>query len=378
MTVEVLIRVLRANGSKHVLQLLTNFKGKIDSGQGVILDIDDMPGLYLQESDKYGIWMLILFQLIFKGLPEAVCSAWMNSLVKDNHPTKALSLFMVDWSTSDLLQRPLDRSTLCGATNILLSMLRHFGKKAYNDVRRKPLLVGVLRTFSSFLSCNPLYKNVGTLLLVRKMASLAEQIPEIQEIMIELDIKVGNSGTNIVEHVYSAKRYMSLSNIYSVTYHVARYYYEQQQPFNKQLLLVVSNILMYPLLDRNTKELQLQIMGQLTTSTPSTVAEEKLIVLIDTIRQRYLSAMGLDSLMTAANNSNTRYSDQKNLRKVPFAWINLLLLTAISKFLRPEGSIMIDTLQRELKTRFEEGYKNVDSVDGKLVLFKYGQQLQLI
>ncbi|KAI9273349.1 hypothetical protein EDC94DRAFT_655269 [Helicostylum pulchrum] len=101
-----------------------------------------------------------------------------------------MSIFMIDWTLSHLIETPLDRSTLFGATNILLSMIRHFGAKARNDVCRKPLLVGTWRTLSSFLTSTPCYKTADTLMLMRKAAVIIEQIPEIREIIIHF----GNQG----------------------------------------------------------------------------------------------------------------------------------------------------------------------------------------
>lgn len=377
MTAEVLIRLIRLDRLEQVLRLLTNFNDDIDS-EKMIFDMDYTPGLYLQEQDKYLIWMLVLYYYVSKTLPEGVCNTWMNSLVKDGAPTKSLSLFMIDW-TSSAFQSKFDRTTLFGITNILLSMLSHFGKKACNDVRRKPLLVGVLRTLFSFLSSDPSYKNPGTLLLVRGMTRIIDQIPEIQEIIIEYEIKAGTPVCNLVEYIYHSKQIMSSSNICSLSYHVARCFYETRK-LSKRNLLVISNLLLYPLLDYDTKDIQREIMNKIAApqSNEATVdlPEEKIILLVDTIRQKYLTAMGLDSLIGGQQTQQRHDKHEKmELCQTSFAWMNLLLLTVISKFLYHKTSIVRDNLDKYTNLIFEESMKKIRSNDGKLLMFKYKQQL---
>lgn len=367
MTTEVLIRLLRLNGIEEVIRYLTKKDLEIDTEKLQIFDLVDAPGNYLQEEDKYCIWMLILYYYINKSIPDFVCNAWMNTLVKEGTPAKQMSIFMIDWTLSQMLETPLDTVTLFGATNILLTMLRHFGRKAANDIRRKPLLVGTWRTLSSFLSNTSCYKTAGTLMLMRSAHSIAEQIPEIQEIITDLEIKANSANTVILNHLYQSKEYMTISNLHSLSYHVARSYYEKHS-LNKVHLLVMSNILLYPLLDKRTKAKQTKAMEQLMGILSEPIPDDKAIVMVDLIRQRYLAGLGIDfSMMNSARPND----QQNNLRKTAFAWMNLLLLTVISKFLYPETSIIRDNLDQNIKLIFDEAMKEVNSEDGKVAIFKY-------
>ncbi|KAG2234823.1 hypothetical protein INT48_006740 [Thamnidium elegans] len=367
MTTEVLIRLLRLNGLEQVLRLMTSKEIDIGTEKLEIFDMDDAPGLYLQEQDKYCIWMLILYYYVNKSIPEFVCSNWMYTLVKDGTPTKNMSIFMIDWTLSNLIEKPLDRSTLFGATNILLSMLRHFGTKARNDIRRKPLLVGTWRTLSSFLTNTPCYKTAGTLMLMRNAAVIVEQIPEIQEVIIDLEIRAESLASVITERIYQSKDIMSLSNIHSLCFNISTSYYEKNAVTDSNLL-AMANILHYPLLEKNTMKKQIKILKKVTQAEHNSMEHGTIIVSVDTIRQHYLTAMGIDSSM---GNTSKQSDQQSNQRKIPFAWMNLLLLTAISKFLYPKESIIRESLDKNIKLIFEEAMKEVKSGDGKVAIFKY-------
>lgn len=367
MATEVLIRLLRLNGIEQVLRLMTNKEIDIGIEKLEIFDMDDAPGLHLQEQDKYCIWMLILYYYVNKSIPEFVCNNWMYTLVKDGTPTKNMSIFMIDWTLSNLIEKPLDRSTLFGATNILLSMLRHFGTKACSDISRKPLLVGTWRTLSSFLANTPCYKTAGTLMLMRNAAVIIEQIPEIQEIIIHLEIKAESPSSIITERIYQSKDIMSLSNIHSLCFNIATAYYEKH-PVTDLNLLVMASILQYPLLEKNTLNKQIEKMKKLTQTEGYSMERGTVIVSVDTIRQYYLTAMGIDSALA---NKSQQSDQQSTLRKIAFAWMNLLMLTSISKFLYPEASIIRESLETNIKMIFGEAMKEVEFGDGKVAIFKY-------
>lgn len=382
MTTEVLIRLLRMNGLEPVLKLLANKKDvRIDTEKQHIFNLDDVPGLYLQEQDKYNIWMLILYYFVSKKLPEGLCSVWMYTLVKDGEPTKILPPFMIDWTTC--LQRPLDRATLFGAINILLSMLRHFGNKACNDVRRKPLLVGVWRTLFDFLSNTPNYKNAGTLMLVRKFAGLVEQVPEIQEIITALEIKAGNENTVIVENIYASRKKMSQSNLFTLTHHIARAYYENKS-YSNPLLLVIANILLYPLLEAESLPNQAEMMQKLCNDYCSKEegeeeqynlsSNEECIIVFRYVQHYYANALSVDNLIEPPSApQHRRNSANPAYRKMTFAWINILLLTQMCKSVvaNKEKRKQLDI---EFKVLFEQSMKALDSMDEKLIVFKYASQ----
>lgn len=183
-TTEILIRTLRFFGLGQVLELLTDGKiTRIDEAEGGIVLLDQMQ--YVNDDGKYFICMSILHYYVTHTLPEDVCDIWMRTLVKDGCPSREKPLFTIDWRSA-LKKHPVDRSTLRGATNMLLSMLRYFGNAAIGNVNKKPLLIGVLSTLFSFLSCTKCYELIGTLLLTKQLNS-----PSLSRDMedIRLDLK---------------------------------------------------------------------------------------------------------------------------------------------------------------------------------------------
>ncbi|KAG2197739.1 hypothetical protein INT47_010675 [Mucor saturninus] len=373
MTAEVLIRLIRLNGLEEVLRLMTHNKIEVQTDRAEIFDMEDGPKIYLQEHDKYFIWMIILYYNVNKTMPDYVCDNWMNSLVKDGKPLFNTLIFMIDWSTSQLIERPLDTATLFSTTNIILSMLRYFGNKACTDVKRKPLMVGVLRTLSNFLSHIPSYKPPMALMVMRHIKSLDKQIPEIRELITDLEIETGTKGIDILAQLFETKVEKPQSRLFTYSYNIARSYYEKQ-PFTKYNLLIVSHILLNPLLTKHTKNVQRDTMKLLTEAQRSTIDDSQIIVTVDTIKQRFFSSLGLDY---SAPNTPQSYNEQsKKLRKISFAWINLLLLTAISKFLYPETSVIRDKLDATMDTIFEKAMAEIDSEAGQMILFKYAKNLK--
>lgn len=368
MTAEVLIRLIRLNGIEQVLRLMAHDGIVLNTENAEIFDMDDVPGLYLQEHDKYYIWMIILYYNVNKFVPDFVCGTWMSALVNDGIPISSMPILMIDWSASHLLEQPLDTATLYSSTNILVSMLRHFGNKACSDVKRKPLLVGVLRTISSFLSNIPSYKPTSTLILMREAQNIAEQIPEIREIIADLEIKTGIKSDNIIEQVYKSKPAMSTSNLFSYSFNVARSYYEKR-PFSKQNLLTVSYILLSPLVENKT--LNTDLMTTSTDPASPPISDEQIIIIVDTIKQRFFSSLGLDFSRQPLTNQPSKF------RNISFAWINLLLLTAISKFLYPETSVIRDSLDVTMRMIFDTAITEITSEDGKKSMFKYAQNLKV-
>lgn len=182
-TTEILIRTLRLFGIAQVLELLSDGKiTEIDESEGGIILLDQIQ--YVNDDGKYFIWMSILHYYVTNTLPVDVCDIWMNTLVKDGTPSQEKPLFTIDWGNA-LKEHPVDRSTLRGATNILLSMLRYFGNAAIGNVNKKPLLIGVLSTLFSFLSCTKCYELVGTKLLTQQLNSPAIS-RDVEEIRLDL------------------------------------------------------------------------------------------------------------------------------------------------------------------------------------------------
>ena len=120
-------------------------------------------------------------------LPVDVCDIWMRSLVKNGTPSREKPLFTIDWRNA-LKDEPVDRSTLRGAINILLSMLRYFGNSAIGNVNKKPLLVGVLITLFSFLSYTKCYELIGTKVLTQQL-NFPAILRDIEGIRVDLTSK---------------------------------------------------------------------------------------------------------------------------------------------------------------------------------------------
>lgn len=186
-TTEILIRTMRLFGLVEVLKLLTDDKiTEISNAEGGIILLDQIQ--YVNDDGKYFIWMSILHYYVMNTLPVDVCDIWMRSLVKNGTPSREKPLFTIDWRNA-LKDEPVDRSTLRGAINILLSMLRYFGNSAIGNVNKKPLLVGVLITLFSFLSYTRCYELIGTKVLTQQLNSPAI-LRDIEGIRVDLTSKI--------------------------------------------------------------------------------------------------------------------------------------------------------------------------------------------
>ncbi|KAI8643831.1 hypothetical protein BD408DRAFT_442307 [Parasitella parasitica] len=184
---EILIRTMRLFGLGQVLKLLTDDKiSEISDAEDGMFSLDQIQ--YVNDDGKYFIWMSILHYYVTKALPANVCDVWMTSLVKDGTPSREKPLFTIDWGNA-LKGSPVDRSTLRGSINILLSMLRYFGNSAIRNVNKKPLLVGVLSTLFSFLSFTKSYELIGTIVLTQQLNS-PSILRDIEEIRTDLTSKM--------------------------------------------------------------------------------------------------------------------------------------------------------------------------------------------
>ncbi|KAK4511646.1 uncharacterized protein ATC70_012862 [Mucor velutinosus] len=185
-TTEILIRTLRLFGLGQVLNLVSDGKiTRIDESEGGIVLLDQIQ--YVNDDGKYFICMSILHYYVTHTLPEDVCDIWISTLVKDGSPSREKPLFTIDWANA-LKKHPVDGPTLRGATNMLLSMLRYFGNVAIGNVNKKPLLIGVLSTLFSFLSCTKCYDLIGTLVLTQVLDS-SDLARDVEDIKLDLKSK---------------------------------------------------------------------------------------------------------------------------------------------------------------------------------------------
>ncbi|KAI8380671.1 hypothetical protein EDC96DRAFT_561252 [Choanephora cucurbitarum] len=358
MTAEVLTRLVRLNGLTEVLKMLTgNERFEISLSGYTSFPLTETPGLYLLHNDKYYLWMLILYYFVMKSLPQGVCETWMNALVKEGRPQMNKPLFAIDW-TETLLNNPLDKATLYGAVNILLSMWKHFSQLACNDSRKKPLLIGVLRTLVSFLMHTPQYKVPGTLLLVNKLTKVSLITPEIRELEIELEFKRNEDPKKLINLLFSITlhRPQSLALAYRCIC-----LYGERAPYTNGFYAYAGCILAFPL--ANAKSDSEALLTFLDHHDMELVEHQYRHRLVQSLIDQYKGLVG----MIPSSSPNAKSQEQ-----AAFAWINLLLLTKILGAVNPEKQ---PEVRQEMDTIFHKGFSLINEYDGKLLFFKYASTL---
>ncbi|KAI8875026.1 hypothetical protein K501DRAFT_280764 [Backusella circina FSU 941] len=339
------------DGLDKVLCILTNDKVKINSEVVETFAIDDSPSIHLTEQDRYNLWMLILYYYATdKKLPDSVCNSWMNSFVKDGTPNRNRILFMIDWAPA-LSESPLDRPRQIGVISILLSMLQHFTCKACADTRRRPLLIGVWRTLCSLLTFTPCYKRASTLILIRRGDEIKGLRPEIQEIIIELEVKLKNSATPILSRIRPQGRWnLPFTHRTATCYRLAKTVYDETKD-----LCLVARILYIPIyrVCRDT-DINLEM-------SPDDQTREQKIVQVDRVRQGYLTVLGFDSLLPV------NHDQLKNMPLATYSWMSLILLTKISMCLYPTTSPVREGLANQIEMIFNAGMESINSEDENTV-----------
>ncbi|KAI7905947.1 uncharacterized protein BX663DRAFT_498220 [Cokeromyces recurvatus] len=366
LTAEVLTRLIRLNGLSEVLKLLTNNQfSEIDCEKATIYSLDDSTGVTLTTFDKYYIWMLILYYYVSRTLPQGVCDIWMSTLVKKGEPYISKPTFMIDWHNA-LKDKPLDKPTLFGATNILLSMLSHYSKMASNDISRKPLLIGVLRTLASFLNYTPCYKSVGTYVLVNKMAHVNALLPEIYEILFFLEYKKGDSMNELLKNMIIQSAKLPLSQLFILSYRICCLYSESND-YTEANLCLLATILMIPICRTKFNDQELMEFVNRARQTETIELESK-IILIQAYRIQYKEFLGYNK-----NNDRILSMAEKDNKSIAFAWINLLFLSKINQVINPAQS---NEIIKDMKDIYKEGRQSIRSNDdGFMILRKYGEEL---
>ncbi|KAI9476409.1 MAG: hypothetical protein EXX96DRAFT_620866 [Benjaminiella poitrasii] len=366
LTAEVLTRLIRLNGLSEVLKLLTNNQlSEINCQTAELYSLDSSTGLALTPSDKYYVWMLILHYYVTRSLPPGVCDKWMIALVKNGEPQTSKLLFMIDWRNA-LETIPLDRPTLFGATNILLSMLSHYSKMTSNNRSRKPLLIGVLRTLMSFLNYTPCYKTVGTYVLANKMIPISELSPEIDEILFSLECKKGDSVDQLMKTIISRSAKVPIPQLFILAYRVCCMFSEENK-YTEANMYLMATLLMIPICRTKFNDEELLEFVNRSRQTDQVQPELKTI-LVQAFRKQYKEFLGFEKWLSEA--------EQKN-KQITFAWINLLLLGKISQVVQPDQS---KELMQDTNIIYKEGRQSITSNndvydDGFMILSKYGEEL---
>lgn len=326
---------------------------QIDPTKASIFKLDCPSEIFLTEEDKYHIWMLIVHFSIMGILPQGVCDMWMNGLIKDGQPNMSKALFSIDW-TDTLKNHPLDAETLCGATNIMLSMLAHFGELTCNNAKKKPLLIGVLRTLVTFLNYVPCYGIPGTLEVVKKFQDVKDLSPEIQEIMIDLELKSSFSLRTIISRLFDGSSILTRPQFFAIAYRSLCTYCEQIN-YTTENIVLLACILSLPLATNQTNRSDVESI--IINSIESLDYEGK-VAMVNGIRCKYRNLVSLGP-------SN---SDQAST----FVWINLLLLQKIYQLLCP---VERNDIREEMRINISTGRKYLTSYDAQMLFVKYASEL---
>ncbi|KAI8090315.1 uncharacterized protein B0P05DRAFT_530287 [Gilbertella persicaria] len=354
-TVEVLTRLIRLNGLGEVLKMMTgNDNFTIATDTYSTFSLTDTPGLYLLHNDRYYMWTLILYYYVMHSLPQGVCETWMNTLVKEGNPQMTKPLFMIDW-TEALKNDPLDKSTLFGSINILLSMWNHFAQLACSDTRKKPLLIGALRTLVTLLIHTAQYKIPGTLLLVNKLAQIKLLEPELREIEINLENKRHEDPKSLIHSLSTID--LPRPQLLALAYRCVCLFSERVS-HTVGYYTYIACILSLPLAKVKTDKDALLMF--VDTNNAEQIQDEHRIKLMYSLIDQYKNLVGLTD------------ADPKTEKETSFAWINLLSLIKVLKTIQPDKR---EELHEEMKTVFDKGFSLIQEQDGRLLFFKYATAL---
>lgn len=320
----------------------------IDTSKSEIITLQDP--LQLLEEDKYYIWMLIVHYLIVHTLPQGVCDMWMNGLVKEGQPNMAKVLFSIDWSDA-LKDQPLDRDTLYQSTNILLSMLAHFGQVTCNDIQKKPLLIGVLRTIVTFLSYVPSFLIDGTFELVNKFQSVEDLSPEIQEILTDLELKKYGNLQTVIRRLFDGNSMLTRPQSFAIAYRSVCMYCERIN-YTTENIVLLACILSIPLASDQTNRANVE---NIIINNMKSLDYEAKVTMVKGILDKYKNLVRSD-----IDASST------------FVWINLLLLLKIHEKLCP---IERNNIREDMRKCIGTGRGLLTSKDAEMLLLKYANQL---
>lgn len=352
MTAELLTRLVRIGGIKDVIKIMTHKDSfEIDTTKADIFKLDTSPDLYLLEEDKYYIWMLVVHYLIMQRLPQGVSDMWMNGLVKDGHPNMSKALFSIDW-TDALKDQPLDTETLYGATNILLSMLAHFGELACLDLQKKPLLIGVLRTLMTFLCCVPCYMVPGTLELLYKFQEIQDLSPEILEMLTDLEFKSNGSLKTVITRLFDGCQTLTRPQSFAIAYRSVCMYCEQIN-YTTENIVLLACMLSIPLASDQTNRSEVE---KIILNSVEGIDYEAKVAMVKGILQNYRNLVRRSEADLAST----------------FVWINLLLLQKIYQMLCPvERNDILQEMRNDVRT----GRRYLTSYDAQMLLLKYATEL---
>ncbi|KAG0168673.1 hypothetical protein DFQ29_010058, partial [Apophysomyces sp. BC1021] len=344
MTTEILLRMLRNEGLSVVVQLLTGNENAINLEEVEPFSLEDTPNhIQLVDDDLYVLWMTILYFFLCQRMPDTICRNWYSTLLTSGRPSVTKLKFTIDWS-SVATEAPLSRSEQLGVVNMLLSMLRYFSKKARGNDAKRPLLMSVLRTLLDFLSHIECYKRAGTLALLRGAFDMEALRPEVYDIAAVLQTKMGDR-TGALNGLKSHAQRLSMNHKLILAYRSAHLLQPSEKSSHEELR-EAALLLKLPLKD-------VYDMQGASTDTDN--------VQVDLVRRMYLIALGMDFMLPL---QAKRSFNAKEFRNSAFAWINLIFLTQISRWIY-QDPILQSTLLQQLKMARDFGINAVDSEDAK-------------
>ncbi|KAF7730433.1 hypothetical protein EC973_002240 [Apophysomyces ossiformis] len=352
-TTEILLRLLRYEGLPVVLKLLTKNEKAINVEAVKPFSLEDTAShIQLIDDDLYVLWMTILYFFLCRKMPDTICRNWYSTLLTSGRPSVTKLKFTIDWS-SVVSEAPLSRPEQLGVVNMLLSMLRYFSKKARGNDTKRPLLMSVLRTLLDFLSHVECYRRAGTLALLRGAFEMEALRPEVYDIAAVLQTQMGDRAGALNGLKSHAER-LSMNHKLILAYRSAHLLRPSEKSPQEELR-EAALLLKLPLKD-------VYDMQGASADTDN--------VQVDLVRRMYLIALGMDFMLPL---QAKRSFNANEFRSSAFAWINLIFLTQISRWIY-QDPILQSTLLQQLKMARDFGINAVDSEDAKVLIFKYAKE----
>lgn len=348
-TTDTLLQTLRRHGLNWTLQLVTEGNNVINQDTVEPIALDKISqNIYLDDHDLYIVWMSIVYHYIFDTAPESIMRRYANIAAGKGASNKPM--FTINWAAA-VAESPLTRSEQIGTANLLLSMVRLFGKKARGNHTKRPLLMGVWHTLLNFLAHIECYKKAGTLTLLRKGLDVEALAPEIYDTAAELEIQLKGRAAAI-QHLQQYAKKLPVRIKLIIAYRCARSL-EPNESSTQEELCEAARLVALPMKD----------LYDIKHDEPFGTGN----VQVDFIRRLYLSALGMDPTPPAP----AKPAYQKGfVKSSTFGWINLLFLTQISLWMYTNPALQ-STLLQQLKTARDMAMDAVRSEDAKLLIFKY-------
>lgn len=344
-----LLQTLHRHGLHCTLQLLAESNGVMNEETVEPVSLDKISqNIYLDDHDLYIVWMSIVYYYIFDKAPDSIMRRYTNIAAGKGSSNKPM--FTINWATA-VAEAPLTRSEQIGTANLLLSMVRLFGKKARGNHTKRPLLMGVWYTLLNFLAHIECYKKAGTLTLLRKGLDVEALAPEIYDTAAQLEIQLKGRPAAI-QHLQQNAKKLPIRVKLMMAYRCARSL-EPNESSTQEELCHAARLVALPM-----KELY-----DMKHEEPFGSGN----VQVDFIRRLYLSALGMDPTPPAPAKAGYH---KGYVKSSTFGWINLLFLTQISLWMYTNPALQ-STLLQQLKTARDMAMDAVRSEDAKLLVFKY-------